>query len=519
MNYIDVKNFRKYEQLFGDNGPAKIGHVNAVIKALNEAAANSGSGGTYLFAGNSSSVSNINWAQANVQELNLDNDPTLSFSNGMLGQTSTLLLRQNQIGQRSVTWPSNVIWSGGVAPSMQTVTSFGPGEFDPSLVSGLGFNGNVNAVAVQANGKIIIGGRFTSYNSMSYNRIIRLNSDGSPDSSFLSGSGFSNSFPPSVNKIIIQPDGKILVAGFIDSYDGTSIGGVVRLMPNGVIDNTFSTTVLAPFTMELQADGKIVVATSDFSAILVRLNSDGSLDGSWNPGSGPDSFIQTIAIQPDGKILIGGSFSSYNSTPFPYITRLNTDGTLDISFSSLSSPNGAVLSIGLQSTGKIIVMGNFSTYGGNNINSIIRLNSNGTVDTTFLSPGAFPTEGISGGIGAEVKLLIQADDKIILGGDFTSYIKSGVQTNLAGIVRINTNGTVDSSFVTGTGLTTQFGFGAAQSLALQSDGKLIVAGNFAFYNGNAANSLARISLAFTPPSTVYNKVTFDYNGTDYIGSF
>lgn len=517
MNYIDVKNFRKYEQLFGDNGPAKIGHVNAVIKALNEVAANSGSGGNYLFAGNSSSVSSINWSQANVQELNLDNDPTLSFSNGVLGQTSTLLLRQNQIGQRTITWPSNVIWSGGVAPSMQTVTSFGPGEFDPSLVSGLGFNGDVIAVAVQADGKILIGGNFTSYDGMSYNRIIRLNSDGSPDNSFLSGSGFSSPyFMTFVNKIIIQPDGKILVAGFIDSYDGTSIGGVVRLMPNGVIDNTFSSTALAPLAMELQADGKIVVGTSDFSAILVRLNSDGSLDGSWNPGSGPDNSVKTIAIQPDGKILIGGNFSSYNSTPFPYITRLNTDGTLDTSFSSASSPNGDVMSIGLQSTGKIIVMGQFSTYGGYSINSIIRLNSNGTIDSTFLSPGAFPTEGVPGSL---YSLLIQNDDKIIVGGNFSNYIKSSVTTTVSGIIRINTNGTVDSSFVTGTGLTTQFGFGTAQSLALQPDGKLIVGGTFALYNGNAANSLARISLAFTPPSTVYNKVNFDYNGTDYIGSF
>ena len=144
-----------------------------------------------------------------------------------------------------------------------------------------------------------------------------------------------------------------------------------------------------------------------------RLNADGSLDTSFNPGSGANSVVTSIALQPDNKIIIGGEFTSYNGTARNYIARLNADGSLDTSFNPGSGANSTVYSVALQPDNKIIIGGEFTSYNGTARNRLARLNADGSLDTSF-NPG-------SGASNTVYSIALQPDNKIIIGGYFTSY--------------------------------------------------------------------------------------------------
>jgi uncharacterized delta-60 repeat protein len=187
---------------------------------------------------------------------------------------------------------------------------------------------------VQSNGKILIAGSFVTYNGEASNRIARLNSDGSLDASFNSGIG---AYP--INDVAIQLDGKILIAGDFTSYNGTSITRVARLNTNGSLDVSFnpgSGLDRKVFTIAAQSDGKIVIGGWFDYAVngvvrsnIARLNTDGSVDLSFNPGSGAGSDYNTAVsqaiIQRDGKImLLGLLFSKYNGTTVSNWARIHT---------------------------------------------------------------------------------------------------------------------------------------------------------------------------------------------------
>ncbi len=254
----------------------------------------------------------------------------------------------------------------------------------------------------------------------------------------------------------------------------------------GYIDSSFAVDAgfdAAVQTMAVQSDGKLIVA-GDFTAYkgtsinrIIRLNSDGSIDNTFNIGSGFDNSVRTIAIQSDGKILVGGSFTTYNGDTNRRIIRLNSDGTKDMTFSSGSGfGNNIVLSIKIQSDGKIVAGGSFTTYNGTTRNRIIRLESNGLLDAGF---------SIGSGFNSIVYSIdIQSDGKILVGGIFTTF--KGLAQNR--IARLNSDGSLDNSFSVGTGINN-----SVFSVVCQNDGKIIVAGNFTFYNGNAKNRMVRLN--------------------------
>ena len=200
-------------------------------------------------------------------------------------------------------------------------------ELNPSNNFKLGFNDVVNSIATQSDGKILVGGRFTSYNGTTSNYIIRLNTDGSIDDTFSIGSGFDFY----VLSISIQSDGKILVGGSFTSYNGTN------------------------------------------SNYIIRLNSDGGYDITFSIGGGFDNGITSIAIQSDGKILVGGSFTYYNGTNSNYIIRLNSDGSFQHSFDD-AFLNSQINSIAIQSDGNVLVGGYFSSYN-DNVNYITKFDN------------------------------------------------------------------------------------------------------------------------------------------------
>jgi uncharacterized delta-60 repeat protein len=326
------------------------------------------------------------------------------------------------------------------------------------------FNGGTcpSCLSIQSNGKIIIGGQFTSYNGVARNGIARLNTDGSLDTTFNVGTGIvnlANSNPAVVITTAIQSDGKIIIGGQFTSYNGISRNGIARL------------------------------------------NTDGSIDTTFNVGSGISNIVNNTTIlystliQSDGKIIIGGQFTSYNGISRKSIARLNTDGSLDATFDPGSGTDGnngnsEIYTMALQNDGKIIIGGHFTSINGIARVGIARINSDGSIDPTF-DPGT----GVLGVYNSCTspslpgRMLIQNDGKIIIGGQFTCY--NGIARK--SVARLNSDGSLDATFDPGSGTGGYNGNSGINTMALQSDGKIIIGGQFTTYNGIARNNLARIN--------------------------
>jgi uncharacterized delta-60 repeat protein len=345
------------------------------------------------------------------------------------------------------------------------------GDFEYEIInSPFTFNNSVDTIIQQSDGKIVAGGGFTEYSGSFINRIARINSDGTIDSTFNVGTGF-NSF--AVYSIIQQSDGKIVAGGDFTTYSGSTSNYIVRINSDGTKDTTFNVGTgfnASPAIIIQQSDGKLVVG-GDFTTYsgstspqIVRINSNGTKDTTFNVGAGY-FIIYAIAQQPDNKLIIAG-WNFY---------RLNSNGTQDTTFVTgfLDSPINDLI---LQSDGKIVAGGGFTEYSGSFINRIARINSDGTIDSTF---------NVGTGFNNTVTSVIQqSDGKIVAGGLFTTY--SGSTSNY--IVRINSDGTKDTTFNVGTGFNDW-----VYTIIQQSDGKLVVGGNFYNYSGSVAERMVLIN--------------------------
>ena len=317
-----------------------------------------------------------------------------------------------------------------------------------SFNPGIGFNGDVYTLARQSDGKVIAGGAFTNYSGSTSTRLVRINTNGTLDATFNVGTAGATNL---IQDLALQTDGKIIVGGQFTTYSGssTSTTRLMRLNTNGTLDLTYNTGVgLNSYTLTVlpTADGKVlalgVFTTYSGSTVnyITRTNANGTRDTTFNTGTGFNSFGYTAVTQSDGKYIVGGSFSTYSgSSANRGIARLNTDGTLDLTFNDGAGFNQLVSAVAMQSDGKIIAGGNFTTYSGSSINRIARLNSNGTLDTTFNVGTGIDTQVATNGI------TVDADGIIYCVGNFTTYSGSAVQ----GIVAINPNGTINQTFYSG----------------------------------------------------------------------
>ena len=362
----------------------------------------------------------------------------------------------------------------------------------------------VNTTLPLSNGKILIAGAFSEYNAVSRKGIARINPDGTLDASFDPGTGIpvvSGMTTTAVNHMVLQPDGKILIGGFFDTYNDVAKKNMARLDADGAVDAGFTLDARVVGTVKsiiIQPDAKIII-TGSFTVSgsrkgIARLNADGTLDESFNSyivganNRTPDFFCSLL--QPDGKILVGGS-SDATSTTFLKVARLNADGTRDASFTpmiytSTSTPvntGGTVFSLALLPDGKIIVGGGYNqVFGTVTKNNFARLNANGTLDTAFNTGTGTGTSILS-----RIKsIALQSDGKMVIAGEFSVY--NGISRK--GIARINANGTLDASFAVGTGITSSSG----QSVNLFEDGSILLAGNFTTYNNITRNRIAKISV-------------------------
>ena len=283
------------------------------------------------------------------------------------------------------------------------------GYLDSSFDPGAGANGPVYAVAALADGKVAIGGDFTRVNSTLANRIARLNSDGSPDASVISGSGVNGP----VWALAETGEGFLLVAGEFTTVAGVQRRNVARLLADGSLDGGFSPGVGlngTVYALAAQPDGRVLIAGA-FSARIARVNSNGTIDSSFNLTPAPDGVVRDIAIQSDGKIVIGGEFTRAAGVLLGRVARLNPDGTIDSSFATGTGANGAVFGVAAHPDGRIGVGGDFTSFDGRPLNRIGRLNSDGSPDGGF-NPGAGANDAV-------LALRFQPDSALVLGGKFT----------------------------------------------------------------------------------------------------
>ncbi|MBS1642261.1 MAG: hypothetical protein JST94_03195 [Bacteroidetes bacterium] len=483
------------------------------------------------------------------------------------------------------------------------------GNIDDNFLINAGFEGKVNCIVVQADGKIVVGGDFTMYNSQPANRIIRLNENGTIDNSFQIGFGFNNN----VECMALQPDGKILVGGYFTSYNGKAATGITRLNENGTVDNSFNvgnfigTVHAIAFQKNKILLGGIFRQLDTKTYSLIRLTNNGSKDLGFNLGGEGvliNSIVKKIVVQPDNKIILIGNIDRYNTTPLNNIVRLGENGWIDKKFNpgqGFTSWNKDDLYDALvDKEGNIYVAGGFKQFNNTTRCGFLRLHPDGSLDKEHVATNIF--EGVVVNC-----LLLKADESIIAGGNFTrlnNYARNSIaaidkdgliiphlfnvitgfdgtvqkiipytnNTFLAagnfrvynsryvngmicidgngkwsnkflfpfylykiskitdikiqsdgkilvagdlinikdnhnyGLIRLQADGKPDEQFYTGGGFTTDNGYAYPTSIALQKDNKIIVGGTFTKYDGVAVNGIIRLN----ENGTIDNSFKTDY---------
>ena len=311
---------------------------------------------------------------------------------------------------------------------------------------------NVSSLLVQPDGKILLGGSFVqlftllSANPAAVDHIARLNIDGTVDTAF------NPSTNGVVNAMALQADGSVLMGGnFTQIFAGTAVSvsqrnNVARVNSSGQLDANLNPdnngTIL---TMAAQANGQILLGGT-FSSVagvssnhIARLNTDNSYDGSFKPLI--NGAVTQIVVQPsDGKIIIIGNFSDVNAVARAGIARLNPDGSIDPLFNP--NHNGTITSVAIQPSNQILIAGLFSSLAPNGattatlMNNVARLNTDGTADINF------PNLGVDDRVNA---ILALPNGQFIVGGEFT-FVGALASVQMNFIARFNIDGTLDLSF-------------------------------------------------------------------------
>jgi uncharacterized delta-60 repeat protein len=409
------------------------------------------------------------------------------------------------------------------------------GVIDFDFIVSTAVSGAVRALAVQPDGKILVGGDLnpgivrlnsngsldTNFQSSTYgivksvilapggkllvagvvvNGIARLNSNGSLDNTFNTGTQIDG-----IASIALLADGKVLIGGSFTSVNGTTHNGIARLGANGALDNTFNasaTNSIAVNSVAVQTNGAILIG-GDFTLAndasrsrIARLNSDGTLDTSFNPGTGADRQVSSVLLQADGKVFIAGTFTSFNSTNRNRIARLDANGSLDATFFPGRGVDSAVSAVMLQPDGKVLIGDALTFINGTNRYARARLNSDGSSDTTFVPRAFFPDIGnLNGPSDYNVPscVAVQPDGKVLVGGvevrnecgDFGCY-----PVGYYFLGRVTATGSRDTGFQSSLG--TQPGENVL-AVAVQADGKIFVGGTFTEIRGTSRGGIARLN--------------------------
>jgi uncharacterized delta-60 repeat protein len=403
--------------------------------------------------------------------------------------------------------------------------------FHPALARSDGSPPTVSQLLLLPHGKMLISGLFDTVNGTRRRGLARLNADGTLDSSLADlASTLLVVTSSSASVMVPQPDGKLLIGGEFTSVDGTVRNHIARLNANGTLDSTFDPgsgtggnsddIADAVVAMTLQPDGGILIG-GGFKQVnhvaragIARLKSNGSLDPAFNPGK-PDStgsnFVNAIAVGPGGKIVASGRFVGQN--PNDSLARLNANGSFDTTFhparfAQIADPNpplsNSANAIAVQADGKVVTV--FGSNSFTDTPGIARFNVNGSLDSGFgpptakpppaprptATPASKPTRGIIRTIGEAEQVAIQPDGKIVICGDFLRDTQADSPSDRLitnnHIHRMKADGSPDPGFNTGEGPD-----GEVLSFALASGGQIIISGRFTKVDGVARSHVAALN--------------------------
>lgn len=372
------------------------------------------------------------------------------------------------------------------------------GTYDRSMLPTCGVKGTVSAVKILPDSKVLIGGRFSGVNGEDMNGIARLMPNGDVDVSFQIGSGIVSNYGNSatlatydqeVYDIEVQNDGKILVAGLFKSYNNKPCNSLIRLLPSGSIDTTFTCGTVNFYIREIiiQPDGKILLCRQGSywanTSSVSRLNSDGSIDNTFQM-TGFNNRIYTIEQMVDNKIMVGGTFTVADGQSINRLCRLNANGGLDNTYSIGTGLNQVVYDVKEEDNGNILIASGASTYNGASITGLFRTSLTGELDAGFqpaLSTSIFITD-----------LYIQNDGKILFSGcdPWPSITYSG----FLGVNRYLENGNLDTTFRNQVGV-------ATYTFDVYPDESILAGGFFTDYDGYLYNNLVKL----------HNDSTLSYN--------
>ena len=380
------------------------------------------------------------------------------------------------------------------------------GSMDNSFPNDL-FNGRAEILAVCPDGDMIVAGAFTTVGGVAKDHIAKVSTAGGLDPSFNATFELQGEITYSLFCAVARADGRIVVGGLFDECNGVEVEHIVRLMPDGSVDPTFTT----PYTgigggqilhLSERPDGRLMIGgmynnySMGYSYGLTQALPDGAIDLSFNPGSGVNWEVNALTVQPDGKTLIAGKFSRVNSTWTPCLARLNTDGTLDPSFNTGTGMLGQPRKVSLRSDGRILIAGG-NTYSGQPVLDAFQLATDGTLDPSF---------AVNAGSGHVMDMIEQADGKLLVSGAFTTI--NGIA--LHDIVRFNQDGSLDASFDAGSGA----GTGYIDKIAFMPDGRIVISGHIPEWDGNTTGHIVRLlpdgsmDQTFTP-GTGFNNTVYD----------
>jgi uncharacterized delta-60 repeat protein len=363
---------------------------------------------------------------------------------------------------------SGDLWVVGYFQTYNTTNTYNiakintDGSLDTSFV---GTDGLIRTIAQDSSGKIYIGGDFSTYSGVSVSRIAKLNNDGTLDTSFTIGSGFN----ASVFEIKIDSSNNLYVGGNFTTYSGATRNRMIKLTSGGTIDSTFS--IGTGFngivrTIEIDNNNKILVGgefttyTGSTNNYFIRLNTDGSKDTTLNIGNGFGNAVYTITKDSTNKYYLGGAFTTFTGTSYNRLISLNDNGTVNTNFGIGTGFNSTVESIVVDNSNNLYVGGWFSTYSGNSNVGIIKLLNSGVKDVTFTGTGLYNigNTGVSdsGYTNRFNSLKIDSNGKIYGVGKFNRYISTVYRK----VIKLNTDGSVDTSFNPGNGIRALMNFGS-----------------------------------------------------------
>ena len=377
------------------------------------------------------------------------------------------------------------------------------GDLDATFSPNVGIEGdNIQAIAVQDDGNILVGGFFASVDGETLSNLARFTPDGELDEDFA-----MVALDSIVQAITLQADGKILLAGEFSTVNDIERNLIARLNPNGELDTSFNPNVtgdnVRTIALQIEQGVQRILIGGEFSAVgnilrnnIARLNTNGTVDAGFDPNA--DDQVRTIFITRNNQILVGGDFNNVSDVTRDNIARLNTDGSLDTNFTPLPLAfmidgvipvmlDGFIQTVGEQADGKILIAGEFNMVGETARISIARLNPNdGSLDESF---DLLPSTNFS--IPNFLNLIVQPDDKVLIAGLFSNRTIATDDGPMPvegtfNLARLSSDGSLDSSF-------TPSVLRLVTSMALQpADGNILIGGAFASVGGETRNRVARL---------------------------